>query len=157
KVHALITAATKYIYIFSWSFWMDMFLTGEPSGGGTKLSDTLRAAEGRGVKIYVLLDSAHGEWASDMMTRNLNLSNLFVRIIDHHRVLLFQTIGTYHEKYMCVDGKTAVVGGIDFMPDRYNNPRHEYKSDNTKFKAQETALGCKIHIEEFKTPFWLWH
>ena len=155
RAATLINSASKYIYIFSWSFWMDTFLTGEPGGGGTKLSDALRDAAKRGVKIYILVDSANGGWAVPLLQKHLNDPNIYVTLATHHRKAVGVTVGTYHEKYICVDGKTAVVGGMDFMPDRYNSPKHDYKSDNKKFVAQVKAIG--FNFTGFDEKFMLWH
>lgn len=158
RIEALIRSAKQRVYLASWSFWMDTSLTGEPGGGGVTLGDAIRAAAGRGIPVYILLDSKNGGWASIALRNHLSFPNVHVKISTHPETLLGRNM-SYHEKFICVDGATAVVGGIDFMPDRYQRPEHAWKSDFTRFRAQWTARGMEAAagFQLFDNEFMLWH
>lgn len=165
RVSALLQGATNRVLIATWTFWMDMFLTGEPTGPGRQLFSDLKAAAARGVKIHILVDFHNGSWVAPMLNKHLAEANITIRTATHpHQVFKVKQSGSYHEKYISVDSKTALVGGIDFHPQRYNNTRHNFKPNYIKFRDQDQARGPKFifpkkkkNNEEIKEFSILWH
>ena len=150
---ALIKGAADRVLIASWSYWLDTFLSGIPGPGSDRLRDLILAAAGRGVKVRIMLDAINGPFIQPVLQANMAHPNILVKISAHHHVIAGRQIGTFHEKYLIADGKTAVVGGIDFEPDRFNSNRHNFKPDFNVFKAQAAAVGKTRYTE----PFFLWH
>lgn len=148
-----INTATKYVYIATWTMWYKTFLTGEPVGGGKTFAQIVTDAANRGVKVYILVDYHNGRWVSNVLNSHLSHTRIFVKISSHPDTILTKQHGSYHEKYVCVDGRTALVGGIDVQPDRYQPQNHSWKSNHLKYKAQAAAIG----INMFTHDFMLWH
>jgi len=148
-----IEGASKYVYLASWTMWPFMFLTGEPAGGGKRLSKVLKDAAGRGVNVYILMDHFNGSWVIPLLNAHVKHSRIHVKQSNHPNKIMNRQHGSYHEKYLCVDGKIALVGGIDLRPDRYQPQSHSWKSDNLKFKTEAATYG----VSDFNNPFMLWH
>ncbi|MEM7159347.1 MAG: phospholipase D-like domain-containing protein [Myxococcota bacterium] len=114
-----IQTARQHVYVASWSFDHRT-----PVGGGLSIRQALLAAAQRGVKVHVLLDYHNGTWAYPEVLRFLAHANVSCRVSKHPYTFALQQMGAYHEKYVTVDGRYALLGGIDFMPDRQSAPGH---------------------------------
>lgn len=137
SVLASVNAAANYIYISSWCFSVDTPL----NAAGKTVKEALGEAASRGVKIYILLDSHNADFA----TRDAKAihSDVQVRTSTHPLRFIALELGSYHDKYLVIDGKEGFCGGIDFDPSRYNSPRHDYILDFATYGRTE--------------PFMLWH
>ncbi len=150
----LFNGATSHIYIASWSFWLDTALSGEPGGGGTMLSTALQNAAARGVQVHILLDYYNGVWAEQILQRHMRFVNVHFKIYLHPDSTVGQAHSA-HEKFICVDTRSALVGGIDFMPDRYSPRGHGWRANNAHDQSQSAARG--VDGSRFATPYVLWH
>jgi phosphatidylserine/phosphatidylglycerophosphate/cardiolipin synthase-like enzyme len=155
--------AGKYIYIASWKMWWKVHLTGEPGGGGKTLDQLLLEAANRGVSVYIMVDYHNGEWVAPLLNAFLKHPRIQVKS-SMHPSRFFKYIASYHEKYCCMDGEVAFVGGIDLEPDKYSPSGHAWKSDWSKFEREAAAVSPHVRAmyervyEDYKiSGFLLWH
>jgi phosphatidylserine/phosphatidylglycerophosphate/cardiolipin synthase-like enzyme len=160
EITSAFESAKNYIYIASWKMWYMVHLTGEPGGGGKRLDSILLDRANAGVKIFIRMDYINAGWVVPLLEKYLKHKNIFVKTATHPlRVFVLVPAGSYHEKYCCIDGKVAFVGGIDLEPDKNQPESHGWKSELTGYRAEAAGVNAevqKVFDEKYK-QFWLWH
>lgn len=158
----MIEGASQSIFIANWTMWIDTYLTDQPAMTGKRLRDLLRKKADQGVQVYIMLGEAlNGANTIQMMKSHLmeysgagdvsdfgsyiqkgpSLIHRNIHYKIHHHPFKIQIgalhvdkgIGSFHEKYLIVDGKEAAVGGIDFQPNRSQAPTHDWKIDTEAY------------------------
>ncbi len=90
---------------------------------GLNVIDALVRAAGRGVRIYLLLDAFGTEYLSGELIKRIDDSGILLRFFSPAFITKgFQLSLRLHHKVLLVDGKVAVIGGMNFA-DRYHGTR----------------------------------
>ncbi|MFZ0280179.1 MAG: phospholipase D-like domain-containing protein [Bacteroidales bacterium] len=111
----LIDQAQHYIHFQS-------YIIDEDETGLNVIDALVRAAE-RGVRIYLLLDAFGTEYLSGELIKRIDDSGILLRFFSPAFITKgFQLSLRLHHKVLLVDGKVAVIGGMNFA-DRYHGTR----------------------------------
>jgi len=176
------------LFVSSWSFFcLTSIIAGEHAVDNLSLSPVdlvntviyaLVAAAGRGAHVHILLDYHNGFWAHDGVEALLALypaesPNIAVRIAAHPYKVevgvgpfkVSEQNGSYHEKYVCLTGNgdwQALIGGIDFEPDRQSPTRHGWKPSAYQYNQGLAQIATDYGADwggkgTFTSDFVLWH
>ncbi len=138
----LITQATESIHIQTYIF--------DDDETGKSITNALKIAANKKVKIYVLVDGYASKDLSALFIENLKKENIHFRFFKP----LFKNNNFYfgrrlHHKIIVIDSKFAVVGGIN-IADRYND-LSEINAWLDFAVFLEGPIAKELHVLSWKT------
>jgi cardiolipin synthase len=117
KLTELIKNATSEIHLQLYIF--------EPDETGKIITDLLIKAAKKGIKIYVVLDAYGSKNFNKIWQKNLTDVGIEIYFYSPIKFANYLHMGMrLHHKIICVDGKFALVGGIN-ISDNYSAYNHE--------------------------------
>jgi cardiolipin synthase len=117
KLTELIKNATSEIHLQLYIF--------EPDETGKIITDLLIKAAKKGVKIYVVLDAYGSKNFNKIWQKNLTDVGIEIYFYSPIKFANYLHMGMrLHHKIICVDGKFALVGGIN-ISDNYSAYNHQ--------------------------------
>lgn len=118
---------------------------------GTLIADALIRAARRGVRVYLLLDAFGTKYLTGGFIRKIEDSGILFRFFSPVFITKgFQLSLRLHHKVLLVDGKQAIVGGLNFA-DRYRGTSG--KKEWLDFAVIVKGPEC-IHIGNIVRKIW---
>jgi phospholipase D1/2 len=152
KVYEYIQSAKQCIFISAW--WLAPFIYLKrdkfPYEKKDRLDYLLWSKANEGVKVYILLWSNSiflglcSDQAADWFEK-LNHENIFM--MRHPLYTLPNFFWSHHQKFLAVDYKNAIVGGLDLAVGRYDTHEHVL-TDLAQLPAKSQEEFCKLATAE---------
>ncbi|KXN71824.1 phospholipase D/nuclease [Conidiobolus coronatus NRRL 28638] len=140
KVYEFVKSAKQSIFISAW--WLAPFIYLKrdkfPYEKKDRLDHLLWSKANEGVKIYILLWSNSiflglcSDQAADWFEK-LNHDNIFM--LRHPLYTLPNFFWSHHQKFLVVDYKNAIVGGLDLAVGRYDTHEHPQNARPDNYQA----------------------
>jgi cardiolipin synthase A/B len=142
NIHA-IDQATDYIHFQSYIL--------DEDETGLRVIDALVRASERGVRVYLLLDAFGTKYLSGDFIKKIENAGIYFRFFSPAFITKgFQLSLRLHHKVLLVDGKLAILGGMNFA-DRYHGTSR--KKEWLDFAVMVKGPEC-IHINSILRKLW---